>query len=1158
MATSSTEDDFHQRFRKRFKVPFREAIIPSHILPYLQVLVRTEQEEVKAIESQRGPTLAADELFEFLLRRPNWENDLTTALRDPGIGHPDLADEIDEFRREISLRYTPSTITDENGTWCCNGHCGTPNIAPEADVCIPDTETIPKIALEAESISEQTGKKFPVEVTLINTTEQGESSCEPSSIVKDHEEPQTDLATRREFLKIQIMEKIWSFVEKPEDVPRAVEAGRQICLQLQGIEKGSLLFKMKVSSLDDLERLRDLVRYGGMKKILDQEVIHKNMKVFKDLAKSQKLELKSIDSQLYVHEADIYRCKSLLLSQRNDPVEKDCIADIAMPHFKDQVDIMKQKRLKELLPPFCLKLLEDPFLSSRYTKFLTLTDEANAMTRKLLPLTRNEAQTSLKWLYELEKRMKPLETQLREGPVEELLPTRSPEWLGGHYTQLIDNLKKDLHETKASDVDRKRLSVLFCEWLKKELATYFKTLSKEDLQNIVQLAAIMFLSGNHESLKDEQSKVMFTKSSSSGFFEEIPIVKPEELLQPALNQESLSHLMAIGVLTKSNEAFEFCSKLVRDTVLAQILDLNNISVKLDMSKYEFLPVTMGLFSTHGTKNKDIGSILQWRREEYNVFNLSACLVTSKGQNLFLNPPAEVNVELDRSLNRLWLFNSEQMYGDIVLEDVIHLHKRAKKTTTGITIELLDDRDFSSLTSLVSDWALNVFIMLCGVSEGKAKIDISVDLSNLKGLNTEGMMYLSQYLAMSKFTTELVMPRCAMAPEQLTEALMTGNFANIKHLNLSRTRYLHTMSDPLGLRYLPKLCSINLHDCDLRDSGVTLLAEELCLLEELKEINVSKNAISAEGLQELRFALSMNHGLVALRLQNNQLGPEGALVLSGWLRGLYVLEVLNISSCSIKDVGVKAVSMSIVSKVIRQISMRENYITENGSLEFFKNMKDNPMLEHLDYGRNLIFPKDMILHAYEEPNVEYDPNGHGITFDEFLLAKPNWDHLNLWSCNLGAHRVFKSVDKFHVLKHLVHLCMQSNMIDDEFAIDVGTCLKQHCVQIQHINLRHNRVGNAGASAIAEAVTDKLYLEELLMDRNQIAEKGIRLLLNVALAVDHSLKLDVSCNSLARPDIERLGLELKLQVIETSEEHERETESVNSYVPQDCRFAIEIKM
>ena len=39
--------------------------------------------------------------------------------------------------------------------------------------------------------------------------------------------------------------------------------------------------------------------------------------VFKDLAKSQKLELKSIDSQLYVHEADIYRCKSLLLSQRS-------------------------------------------------------------------------------------------------------------------------------------------------------------------------------------------------------------------------------------------------------------------------------------------------------------------------------------------------------------------------------------------------------------------------------------------------------------------------------------------------------------------------------------------------------------------------------------------------------------------------------------------------------------------------------------------------------------------------------------------------------------------------------------------------------------------------------------------------------------------------
>lgn len=338
MATSSAEDDFHQRFRKKFKAPFREAIIPSHILPYLQVLTVVEEEIVKATESQRGPTLASDELFDLLLRRPNWEDDLTTALRHPGVGHSDLADEIDKFRREISLRYTPSSITDENGKWCCNGHCGTPNIAPRADACVPDTETTPKTALEPESISGQTPKKFPVEVTA----EQGESSCEPSSIVKDHGEPQTDLVTRREILKIQIMEKIWSFVEKPEDVPRAVEAGRQVCLQLQGIEKGSLLFKMKVSSLDDLERLRDLVTYGGMKKILDQEVIQKNMKIFKDLAKSQKLELKSIDSQLYVHEADIYRCKSLLLSQRNEPVEKECMADVAMPHFKDQVDIMKQ------------------------------------------------------------------------------------------------------------------------------------------------------------------------------------------------------------------------------------------------------------------------------------------------------------------------------------------------------------------------------------------------------------------------------------------------------------------------------------------------------------------------------------------------------------------------------------------------------------------------------------------------------------------------------------------------------------------------------------------------------------------------------------------------------------------------------------------------
>ena len=84
---------------------------------------------------------------------------------------------------------------------------------------------------------------------------------------------------RREHVRLNIIEKIWSMVKQPGDVPVAINYVDRINLQITGIEKGSLLFKVKVDTLDDLKRMQDLVRYGGMKKILDKELVEKNMEV---------------------------------------------------------------------------------------------------------------------------------------------------------------------------------------------------------------------------------------------------------------------------------------------------------------------------------------------------------------------------------------------------------------------------------------------------------------------------------------------------------------------------------------------------------------------------------------------------------------------------------------------------------------------------------------------------------------------------------------------------------------------------------------------------------------------------------------------------------------------------------------------------------------
>ena len=64
------------------------------------------QERVQTKERQSGAILAADELFNLLIRRPNWSEDLKKALRKPNVAHPDLADEIDRFERK-ALTFDP-------------------------------------------------------------------------------------------------------------------------------------------------------------------------------------------------------------------------------------------------------------------------------------------------------------------------------------------------------------------------------------------------------------------------------------------------------------------------------------------------------------------------------------------------------------------------------------------------------------------------------------------------------------------------------------------------------------------------------------------------------------------------------------------------------------------------------------------------------------------------------------------------------------------------------------------------------------------------------------------------------------------------------------------------------------------------------------------
>ena len=62
-----------------------------------------EQEVVKAQQIQNGPMHAAGILFERVIKRPDWLDDLTKALRDPEIGLTFLAEKLHKFEGQYTV-----------------------------------------------------------------------------------------------------------------------------------------------------------------------------------------------------------------------------------------------------------------------------------------------------------------------------------------------------------------------------------------------------------------------------------------------------------------------------------------------------------------------------------------------------------------------------------------------------------------------------------------------------------------------------------------------------------------------------------------------------------------------------------------------------------------------------------------------------------------------------------------------------------------------------------------------------------------------------------------------------------------------------------------------------------------------------------------------
>ncbi|XP_060598873.1 uncharacterized protein LOC132752552, partial [Ruditapes philippinarum] len=310
-------DDFINRVTNTFRPEFIKNVDnPSLLADFLTCLEVVDREVVKAQHTQYGAIHAAGILFDRVIKRPDWIDNLTSALRHPQIGLDFLAESMTRFEGTIPARWDLTSFTDPFGRACFNGNCSDIKIENlkvhdlesdqvgvqgMVDIAVQETnsphkrevvaiqETSPSAGIETPGVpninsqhlmdaslgsaernysSSQENKQSLDEVDASGNA-QGPmevQETEINSVSRDEmiKKKEKEIELKREELRLKMMEKIYSFIDIPADVPVALHYLKEVNIQIGGILQGSVIFSIYIGSLDALQQFEKLWRYGGL------------------------------------------------------------------------------------------------------------------------------------------------------------------------------------------------------------------------------------------------------------------------------------------------------------------------------------------------------------------------------------------------------------------------------------------------------------------------------------------------------------------------------------------------------------------------------------------------------------------------------------------------------------------------------------------------------------------------------------------------------------------------------------------------------------------------------------------------------------------------------------------------------------------------------
>ena len=269
---------------------------------------------------------------------------------------------------------------------------------------------------------------------------------------------------------------------------------------------------------------------------------------------------------------------------------------------------------------------------------------------------------------------------------------------------------------------------------------------------------------------------------------------------------------------------------------------------------------------------------------------------------------------------------------------------------------------------------------------------SLDLSGLSGINRNhmglhGAKAMGETLTVNQTLASLNLGANGLGDEGIA-LLAQGLEQNttLTDLNLGSNNIGWAGCAVLGpLLNNCNLQSLNLERNDIRDKGVTILAQSLkspnIAAEQIHTLNLSYNNLKAQGFRWLSTIFRSARALVELRMDGNDCGEALGDFVSA-IKDNRSLRHLTLSKCELTEShGISIGEILQSQSSIRKIELQENTIGDQGAVAIAKALEINRTLQHLDLGSNKV--KD----------------AGGSALGAMLLQNSTLQHLNLRQNNL---------------------------------------------------------------------------------------------------------------------------------------------------------------